>query len=357
MQGVRAWDNAKNGFRVVRLHYTADPAKRSPEWFGQTRPGYSQTAWDQEYDIVFATHAGKGIYKQEFNNSPASDGGNLVYDFVLDKIRPIFRVWDFGYHHPAVLFVQETSNGHHVAFDELMGSDVWLQDFVPMVQERTHGYLKQCNGIVRDMCDPAGNSPKSTGRSDLEILLSNQIRPVFAQFEIKATIDYVRNALSIRRSDGIPILLVDAERCPILIDGFNGGYRYAQKRLNRRESELPLEEGYYEHLHDDMRYYAGHRLRFLTKNRKGVSNAARTSSQSKFRAQEETGVSIPKLGRTFGTSQKDHPELTGDARYPAEYRFNEKEKEVDNEVAGGVRRRQIIVGRGYGGPTYNRIPR
>ncbi len=357
MQGIKEWTNEKNGFKVLEIHYKADPVKRTPEWYARTRPGYSQTAWDQEQDIVFTTRSGKGIYRKEFSYLPTDEGGNVVHNIELNPQMPIYRIWDFGYHYPAVLFIQETLPGHHVAFDELMGCDIWLQNFVPQVQEKTDSYKGQYSGFIRDMCDPAGKAAKSTGLSDLEVLLSNGIRPSYRQFEIKPTIDYVRNALCIRRDDGYPILLIDSDRCPILCEGFNGGYRYPKKKYSEKgESELPLEDGYYEHLHDCMRYYAGHRMRIVVRNRREASDgASKIVGNPSSVESRNSEIYHPRFGRSQRQNSEEKSRLDGAHRYPAELTFDPEVRQA--EVVGGVQRRQIAIRSGYGGPTYSKRPR
>ena len=363
LQGLKEWRNASNGFKVIRLHFSADPARRGPDWKQRMRPGYTQVAWDQEQDIVFTTHAGKGIYRKEFINMPATEGGHLVYSIDLDPRRPIYCIWDFGYHHPAVLFVQEALAGHHVVFDELMGTDLWLQDFIPQVNEKIDSYKGKYNGHIQNFCDPAGKAEKSTGESDLTILLSNKIRPVYRQFEIKPTIDYVRNGLTVRRqSDNLPILLVDADRCPTLVDGFNGGYRFPKVRASgekRREKELPLEDGYYEHLHDDLRYYAGHRMRIVVRSRGGVTHVDETRSKRNPTQEEVNGAaaSHPRFGGTQRRTDLHAGDLRGEARYPAGLRFNKGEEgHPEKKSIGGVHRRQIRIRTGYSGPVYSGRP-
>lgn len=356
--GVKRWTNERNGFRVLRIHYTADPDKRTKEWYAATRPGYSQTAWDQEFEIKFTSYAGKGIYRREFISTPASEGGHYLRGYGLAPQRPIYRVWDFGYHHPAVIFVQDAIPHHHYIFDELMGTDVYLQDFVPQVLSKTDDYTRQYNGVVRDFCDPAGRHVKSTGLSDLQILHEFNIHPVWAPFEIKDTINYVRGALTdVVQKDGMPVLLIDPDRCPIATAGFNGGYRYPDARPNKQESEKPLEDGYYEHLADDIRYYAGHKLQYYARRRPNVTSKKPKDLDARFiEASHLTtesvgpGIASPRAHRAASSTSDFN------RRYPGAQRIVHKPGDQDGadqaEVAGGVARRQVVVRRDYNGPVY-----
>lgn len=59
LHGIQLWRNARNGFYIVRIHYTADPAKRDPRWAARTKSGLPQYAWDQEYEIDFGARSGQ----------------------------------------------------------------------------------------------------------------------------------------------------------------------------------------------------------------------------------------------------------------------------------------------------------
>lgn len=57
--GLRIHRNAKNGFVVCRLHYTADPRKRSPEWRQEAARGMSRAKFEQEYEIRYDAQMGE----------------------------------------------------------------------------------------------------------------------------------------------------------------------------------------------------------------------------------------------------------------------------------------------------------
>lgn len=361
--GVQRWTNQVNKFRVLRIHYSADPDKNE-DWYVKTRPGYSRTAWDQEHEITFVSYEGKGVFTNEYIPLPVEEGGHILSRGSLSENRAIYRVWDFGYHHPAVLFVQELENGHHYIFDELMGTDIWLQEFVPMVLEVTEKY-KGKHLFIKDFCDPAGKAAKSTGKSDLAVLSEWGIRPVYAQFEIKDTINYVRNSLGQRRPDGYPTLLVDAERCPTLHDALQGGYRYAPVPEGRADKPLPLDDGYYEHLSDCLRYYHGHRLRLLPKGRSDGQAAAKGNGFTKDRFPYEAG-------RSEAPDDRRHDIRDPRSRYPAEGTFHPRTSSGvwsggDAHTRGDgstteagkdgkrVQRRQVVVASTFGGPMYSRF--
>ncbi len=390
--GVEARTNTKNRFRVLRVHYTADPEKRKPEWKDRIKSEYSKPAWDQEQEINFGSYAGKGVYKRDFIDDLVENGGHILDEYTLTQTRPIYRVWDFGYHHPAVAFIQEDGSGHHIIFDELMGDDIFLHNFAPLVMEKTDEYAGQYSGHIKEYCDRAATQKKSTGKSDLEILHEFGIHPSYQQFDIISSIDYVRRALKIRRGDSKPVLQVVGSRCPIIRAGLNGGYRYPPKQKSTDvEKEQPLKDGYYEHLADCVRYYCGHRLRNLRATMEVIDGKIRFEksegtggSNSRTSEIQQFFIRAARIGREGDPDgggirftqdgrggkpeipiAEDGEDATDEARYSSDgsllpsalqaVQGIQNKREVKQETAGGVTRRQIMVRYNpIAGPVYNR---
>jgi len=353
MQGIQAWTNPDNGFRVVRTHYTADPIKRTKEWYDKTRKGYTKTAWEQEFEISFVSYTGKGVYVKEYSGLSTDDGGNVLLSHGLAPGKPIYRIWDFGYHHPAVLFVQEIYPGVHYCFDELMGSDIYLWDFIPEVFSKTEDYAKMYNGVKKDFCDKAGTSVKDTGKSAIQILHEFKVHPSYQQFGIVETLDYVRGAItSLNEERNMPALVVDSDRCPILHSGFLGGYRYPDEKPGKREEEMPTKDGYYDHLHDTLRYYAGFKLRYFSRRKKHAQDQNRINRQINASKLPTERRDDPRRTARTGLQSFDNRYPGGGTRVPSSlHRTGDQRPE---SLVGGVARRQLLIARDYGGPTYTR---
>lgn len=75
IDGMKAWKNEKNEFVVVACHYTADPEKRSDEWYTKATSGLRDDQVEREYEINFESKAGtkafaflennEGVYRQD----------------------------------------------------------------------------------------------------------------------------------------------------------------------------------------------------------------------------------------------------------------------------------------------------
>jgi hypothetical protein len=63
-QGLRISKNARNGFVIARLHYSADPRKRSPEWKAAAQQGLSDAKFRQEFEIDYGAHMGEKVFPE-----------------------------------------------------------------------------------------------------------------------------------------------------------------------------------------------------------------------------------------------------------------------------------------------------
>lgn len=161
----------------------------------------------------------------------------------------LIRGWDFGWHHPAVVFLQKQDDGV-VVLDEIMGNKIYLYDFVPQVIEYTNTYFH--NAQVKDYCDPSGVQKRDVSeKTSIDILRSYGIYPLFKKSEIQEGIEIINRLLSTLSNSGKPFLRI-SPKCKILIQAFMGGYCY-QKKENKTEP-VPYKDGFYEHLMDALRY-------------------------------------------------------------------------------------------------------
>ena len=52
LEGLQEWLTV-DGIYVLRIHYTADEAKRDPAWKARESKGLTAAQWEQEYEINF----------------------------------------------------------------------------------------------------------------------------------------------------------------------------------------------------------------------------------------------------------------------------------------------------------------
>lgn len=176
-----------------------------------------------------------------------------------NTIKPIYRSWDYGFHHPAVSFHQMDAKGRWCVLRECMGTDITIERFGQQVKQLSREWFPNAQFSDIDFGDPAGEqkSDKSE-KTSVEILSSMGI---FVTSKVSSYRD--RQEIIGRKLctliEGIPSLIVD-ESCKIIIDGFNGGYHYPEyktgKVFNPHLMEVPFRDGYYEHLMNTVEYFA-----------------------------------------------------------------------------------------------------
>jgi len=52
IEGMRAWKNKKNEFVVLACHYTADPEKRSDEWYQKATAGLEKIRLSENMRLI-----------------------------------------------------------------------------------------------------------------------------------------------------------------------------------------------------------------------------------------------------------------------------------------------------------------
>ena len=109
---IQEWRNPRNGFYVTRLHYTADPGKRSAEWKQKTSEGLAARAWAREYEISWTSPEGEPVV-------PEFSADIHVRETEIKRDARLLRFWDFGSVSPVILFCQFSLYGQLLVHREL----------------------------------------------------------------------------------------------------------------------------------------------------------------------------------------------------------------------------------------------
>jgi PBSX family phage terminase large subunit len=162
----------------------------------------------------------------------------------------IYRGWDFGFRHPACVWLQALPTGHVQVLAELLGNNVDIETFARQVQAMTAQRFP--NYPVVDYCDIAGIQKNDLGLSSIAILQKFGVHPRRRKLRIWKTIDGMRDMLS-RSSAGFPLLRVHCE-CHWLIEGFSGGYVVDVRPSGDEVPQTRGDAGIYTHAMDALRY-------------------------------------------------------------------------------------------------------
>ena len=246
MKGFKYWDNPINHFRIIRLHRSADPAKRSKEWEDITKAGLGSSDWLREYELFWAALEGKPVYmdhwSHEFHSSrtPIGWSPNLV----------VARGWDFGLY-PATIFVQLIVHERLMVLRELVGVDIDTERFVHEVSRLSNEWFP--GATFYDFVDPTGAYRVGTdGRRYIQLLGASPLKarkillgenaPAARKM---AVIDFLKGNVR-----GLPIMSVDPS-CEMLIKGFDGGYHYPYYKGTLKDSP---DKNIFSHIHDALQY-------------------------------------------------------------------------------------------------------
>jgi hypothetical protein len=248
LTGVEVWKNPRNNFTVVQIHYTADPAKRAPEWRAQMKASMPRRDWEREYEMSWETWNGLPVY------TDFSEEVHAVDDAIMPHLGlPLLRGWDFGLTPAAIVcqLQEETLAAIYefVAFN--MGierfSDIVLQQCAVLFPSWRDKRTQWC-----DFIDPAGFARAQTDeKTCASVLQSKGLNPVGGAVNWEARRKSVDHFLTYRTNRG-PGFKVSRANCPLLVQGFKGGYQYPEDAGVIEPAKLRPLKNKYSHIHDGL---------------------------------------------------------------------------------------------------------
>ena len=304
LPGVRGW-RTPTGVAVLRVHYTADPERCTDEWLTNQLVGYrggmEGRDWRREMEIDFTAYKGDPVYP-EF---AATSMRNVTFSPAL----PLWRGWDFGFNHPAVVFMQYDKNTDHLyIIDEIYPTQdkqacpgLSTKELGQRVIAHTLEYYSSAldplgPGLV-DHGDPyaAVQHGATSELSSLEILSQLGIDIVVQRVGVKNRVEYVRNY--VERPSNFSI----HPKCNLILEALQGGYRYPEEAKGSADRDQPdksakAEAQPYNHLMDALGYAVSNELPFdyVSVDRPNPGAEAAEERQIAAQASGTTGyVGIP----------------------------------------------------------------
>ncbi len=219
-------------------------ARQDPTWFhtilkasetgivpqeelDDARKTMTQEEYDREYECSFDSIIGKKIFP-EFNH--------LVHvgTASLKPLYPttIYRGWDNTGLHPAITLSHFTPTGQWQLFKEF-----WWEDMGAM--ESAEAVIMWCNlnlpadCTYLDYADPAGKNRDANKMSaaDYIAMKSDEMGCYINLIDGIQTWKVRRESVAAKLRqlrNGEPALLIDPDECPLMIEGFSGGYAYKE---------------------------------------------------------------------------------------------------------------------------------
>lgn len=280
-----------NGWRVIRLHYSADPKKRitgedaklllkkkldsdlegmadlaerilcdphaseGDKWFAEIQKTMTCKQWRQEMEIDWSVFDGRPVFPTfRYNLHVGKPKADLACDF------PLLVMLDFGFHHPAMLITQYDGVALKILEEwapvspEVAG-EITTDEFALGVYARLEKYIAQGFKVLFYSGLESIQVNKQTGLNDAQVFAGYNMKVrLIPKSSIPRRLHIIRMLLQ-AYSDGTYGLIVH-ERCPETIRGFQGAYRFREKQDNRPYDERPLKDGYYDNIFDALGYGA-----------------------------------------------------------------------------------------------------
>jgi hypothetical protein len=232
-------------------------------------PGHAKhrpMVWGMRGLNVIGEPCYKGTFERARHEAP------IVFDGKL----PLLEAYDFGKHHPCVVFAQMPIGGGMRILGGVLGQNLWLEDFLPLAAQyraRWFGQVLQ----LQTCCDPAGTHDHAHGTRDNALQVLKRAYPDGHQITYRenANAPDVRVAMverlaghMRRRTPFGEALIVDAtkdveaqylrwlrvskdgaEPWPFVADAFEAGYVWDEHwvSVGSKQMRKPKKDGWYEH--------------------------------------------------------------------------------------------------------------
>lgn len=192
---------------------------------------------------------GTAVFRESFNRQ-----FHIRNQVLPVSAQPILVGQDFG-RDPCSIITQLDHKGRLLVLEEVIAEDVGIEKHVEMALRpilRNERYLGRPVVMVGD---PAGNQKSSIYEETTFDVLK---RMGFNAFpaptnDIDARLRAVE-AFLLQQRDGGPALIIDGDRCPVLVQAMSGNYRYAKTRTGTRK--LLPEKDEWSHIADALQYAA-----------------------------------------------------------------------------------------------------
>lgn len=251
LEGIDVWRNPRNKFAVVDIHYMADPSKRSNEWRAAIKQSMPSRAFEMEYNKIWSTFDGKPVYA-DYNKAIHVKSGRMA---PAPNV-PILLGVDFGLT-PAVILTQPSGRRLRILkeFIEVDGSIDKLGNIVWRFLELNYLPWLHNNDMLYLYVDPAGFQRAQTdARTCVDILRGIGFKkimpgPVGWEARRKSVDDYL-----IKTYGEGPGIEICEDECPVLVEGFGGGYRYPENAINVEPAHIRPIKNKWSHVHDALQY-------------------------------------------------------------------------------------------------------
>lgn len=249
MQGVEVWRNPKNKFVIFQLHYTANEAKRNPEYRENMKSGMPYSQFMQEFEISWETPEGKPVYT-DWNKAIHGNKEEEYPDIGV----PLFLGVDQGLTPACVVF--QPKGADIVILREYTAENMGAERFKDYVKAQLRIDFKEWNNFKEDFIigmDPTGFNRRDVDeRTYASVWLKDfKVFPGENSFEKRK--QSVEDRL-VRFTKGLPTFRVNLSTCPVLVRGFSGEYHYPDKMFEVEPNKARPLKNFCANAHDALQY-------------------------------------------------------------------------------------------------------
>jgi len=198
---------------------------------------------------------------------PQFDEAKHVGSYKYDPTLPLVTGWDFGFHHPAIIFsnLYKCPYGHNhlISISEISDAfsltvySLYKDYYLPHIKDR----YKDAKLIIHggDRAGYRASSSNKDRRGDMKILKDEFHMPFQFRFlDLDNSLQYMRGLLEPRKQCpcGMEFICIDQRNCPTLIGALQGGYKYSKVRGDGPVSKKPVEDRYFADIACAWRYSA-----------------------------------------------------------------------------------------------------
>jgi len=249
MQGVEIWRNPKNRFVVFQNHYTADPKKRGDAYIEPIRASMPVAQFRQEFELVWESFIGMPVY-QDWNKSIHGASKPISPQIGL----PLLLGVDQGLH-PAVVVCQLQENVL-VVLKEYTAVNMGAERFSEQVKLSLRMDFPEWPELEEMLMgmDPTGFNRRDVDeRTYAAVWNKAGFKPKPGENGWEKRRAAVENWL-IKFRKGEPCFKVNLSECPILVEGFDGGYRYPDHSAQVEPTKIKPIKDKYGQPHDALQY-------------------------------------------------------------------------------------------------------
>lgn len=271
-------------FARHRLHWSAHP-DRDDVWAERKKARMDPQQWLREYEMSFVVMAGQPVYPT-FDQTTHT--AKIKFNPSIDVV--IYRGLDIGYRHPACIWVWRNAIDQLCVLKEYAPTDMDGRTFLRNVKEISAAMFPKCkyrNIVPHDARNKSFMAEQKAAQSFIDIMEEEEMSvDIINGVGLQAGLEDVRHSLKLR-GDHNPGLLINADECPQLVEGFQGGYHYPERR--QHEINVPVEEPFKDHWYDDPQ----DGLRMVVSN---INKEVRESRKKSFPRYEEYAEETDEFG-------------------------------------------------------------